>query len=195
MTIYYRTDSDGGTHQVWAQRQAATCAVASIWMARNQAKQMTHKENEWSLAWRLYHQVVQGMALSPSPSAPMSLSPSAHQNNQGTFGNMFSRAGTSMGQVSQALKNDGLKVTHLTSFSPGTAVDASKLSDTTPAIVLLGWYNGLQRNGGHFIVASRKTRAGRVVYLDPWGGVLSELGVGPAYQTTGIFEQIIYLSA
>jgi hypothetical protein len=100
-----------------------------------------------------------------------------------------------MDQVARALVNDGLKVTHKTPFVPGTTVDASKLSDTKPAIVLLGWYNGTQRNGGHFIVASRKTKAGKVVYLDPWGGELRELGPGPLYQTTGRFEQVVYISA
>lgn len=195
MTIHYRTDSDNVTHQVWAQRQASSCAVASIWMARNQAKQMTVNEGEWALAWRLYNQVVQGMDIVPEPPAPMSFDPGMHDNNQSTFGNMFSVAGTFMQQVSRALVNDGLRVTHTTRFSPGTTITTSRLSDTTPAIVLLGWYRGVKRNGGHFIVASRKTRAGKVVYLDPWGGHLRELGAGPLYQTTGKFEQVIYISA
>ncbi len=57
-----------------------------------------------------------------------------------------------------------------------------RLSDTTPAIVLLGWYDARnKRNGGHFIVASRVVSSGRVVFLDPWQGQLKELGVGPAY--------------
>lgn len=195
MTIHFRTDSDNVTHQVWAQRQESSCAVASIWMARNQAKQMTVNETEWSLAWRLYHQVVQPMIVVPEEPAPMSLHPGAHANDQNSFGNMFSRAGTFMQQVVRALINDGLRVTHNTSFSRGTTVVASRLSETTPAIVLLGWYSGGRRNGGHFIVASRRTRTGRIVYLDPWGGHLRELGAGPQYQSTGSFEQVIYISA
>jgi hypothetical protein len=156
---------------------------------------MTFSETEWELAWRLYSQVVQGMDFAPEAPAPMSLDPNAYQNNQGSFENMFSRAGTFMNQVSQALKNDGLKVTLLTRFIPGTTVDARRLSDTTPAIVLLGWYNGGSRTGGHFIVASRRTRSGNIAYLDPWGGVLRELGKGPQYQQTGRFEQVVYISA
>ncbi len=195
MSIIYRDDSDGMTHQVWAQRQASSCAVASIWMARNQAFQMTFAEEEWGLAWRMYGQVVQGMNLVPQAPAPMTFDPRAHQNDQNTFGNMFANAGTFMGQVAQAVKNDGLKVNQMTGFLPGTTVDASKLSDTNPAIVLLGWYNGATRNGGHFIVASRRTRLGQIVYLDPWEGQLRELGTGPQYQATGRFEQIIYLSS
>lgn len=194
MTIYFRNDSDNVTHQVWAQRQQSSCAVASIWMARNQAKQMTVNESEWGLAWRMYHQVVQPMFGVPDAPPPQTFHPGAHTNDQDTFGNMFSRAGTFMRQVAQALRNDGLTITHATSFSRGTSVSASRLSDTTPAIVLLGWYNGTRRNGGHFIVASRRTRTGRIVYLDPWGGHLRELGPGPQYQGNGSFEQVIYIS-
>lgn len=193
MSIVFANDSDGYTHQVWAQRQANSCAVASIWMARNQAKQMTFSEGEWELAWRIYGQVVQGMVLIPAPPAPMSLDPGSHPANQSTFENMFASAGTFMGQVASALRNEGLTVS-TTSFSPGSTVDPSRLSDTTPAIVLLGWYSGTTRNGGHFIVASRVTGSGKVVYLDPWGGVLREMGVGPGYQGSGRFEQMAYIS-
>ena len=195
MSIIYRDDSDKMVHQVWAQQQANSCAVASIWMARNQAFQMTFAEDEWALAWRMYGQVVQGMDFVPQAPAGMTLDPRAHQPNQNTFQNMFASAGTFMGQVAQAIRNDGLKVTHLTGFSPGTTIAPSRLSDTNPAIVLLGWYNGNTRNGGHFIVASRQTRSGQIVYLDPWEGQLRELGTGPQYQSTGRFEQILYLSA
>lgn len=193
MSIVLTNDSDNYAHQIWAQQQAASCAVASIWMARGQAFQMSFSEGEWALAWKIYGSVVQGMPWVPDPAAPQCFDPRAHQNNQNTFGNMFSVAGTFMSQVARALGNEGLKTT-VTSFSPGSAVDQSKLSTTTPAIVLLGWYNGTTRNGGHFIVASKVTGGGRVVYLDPWGGVLRELGSGPAYQGTGRFEQICYIS-
>ncbi|MGD7036181.1 hypothetical protein [Methylotuvimicrobium buryatense] len=194
MSIYLRDDSDNIVHQVMAQQQASSCAVASIWMARNQAKQMTIDESEWALAWSMYHRVVQDAGFIPEAPAPMSLDPSAHSNDQNTFGNMFSRMGTFMDQVAQALRNDGLRVTFKTRFSPGITVDAWRLSDTTPAIILLGWYNGARRNGGHFIVASRRTSRGHIVYLDPWEGQLRELGIGPQYLSTGRFEQVIYIS-
>ncbi|REJ79064.1 MAG: hypothetical protein DWQ47_06380 [Acidobacteria bacterium] len=193
MSIVLSNDSDNYTHQIWAQQQAASCAVASIWMARGQAFQMSFAEEEWALAWRIYGQVVQGMVWLPEPSAPVCFDPRAHQNNQNTFGNMFSVAGTFMNQVSQALRNEGLKTT-TTTFSPGSTVNKSKLGTTTPAIILLGWYSGGTRRGGHFIVASKVSGSGNVVYLDPWGGVLRELSVGPNYQSTGRFEQICYIS-
>lgn len=194
MSIVLTDDSDGYTHQLWAQRQAASCAVASIWMARGQAFQMSINEEEWELAWRIYSQVVRGMVLVPAPPYPVSFDPQAHQANQNTFGNMFSRQGTYMSQVATALQNEGLTAV-TTNFSKGSTVDPSRLSETTPAIVLLGWYNGATRNGGHFIVASKVTKSGNIVYLDPWGGVLREMGPGPNYQTTGQFEQMCYISA
>lgn len=195
MSIVFRTDSDQNVHQVWAQQQANSCAVASIWMARNQARQMTVNEEEWSLAWRIYSQVVQGMQLSPRPPAPMSLNPSSFPANQDTFQNMFASFGTYMDQVARALTNDGLRVTLKTPWAPGTSIQTLRLSDTTPAIVLLGWYTGTTRNGGHFIVASRVAANGRVVYLDPWEGQLRELGAGPGYPGGGRFEQAVYISA
>lgn len=195
MSIFMLSDSDGMVHQVWAQQQASSCAVASIWMARNQARQMTVNENEWALAWRMYAQVVQGMALAPAPPPPMSLNPDAFAPNQSTFQNMFASAGTYMDQVARALVIDGLRVTFKTSFSPGMLIDSTRLSDRTPAIVLLGWYAGTTRNGGHFIVASRSTSSGRIVYLDPWQGRLRELGLGPDYPGGGQFEQVVYISA
>lgn len=195
MSIIMRSDSDGYVHQVWAQEQANSCAVASIWMARNQARQMTINESEWQLAWRMYEQVVRGMVLVPAPPAPMSLNPAAFRPNQSTFQNMFASAGTYMDQVARALVNDGLRVTLKTPFRAGTVVDVRRLSETTPAILLLGWYTGNTRHGGHFIVASRVSRRGLVVYLDPWQGQLRELGPGPGYPGGGSFEQLVYLSA
>jgi hypothetical protein len=195
MSIVMRSDSDGYGQQIWAQEQANSCAVASIWMARNQARQQSVNEEEWALAWHIYGQVVKGMALVPAPPAPMSLNPAAFPSNQNTFNNMFASFGTYMDQVASALVYEGLRVTFQSAYFPGTIVDVSRLSNTTPAIVLLGWYNGTTRNGGHFIVASRVTRNGRVVFLDPWQGQLRELGAGPSYPGGGRFEQVVYISA
>ncbi|HEY5313626.1 MAG TPA: hypothetical protein VIK18_13955 [Pirellulales bacterium] len=191
MTSMMRSDSAGNVYEVWAQEQAASCAVASIWMARNQALQMTLNQGEWALAWQMYGQVVQGMALIPSPPAGQCLDPSAYKSDQKSFGDMFAKFGTYMDQVATKLALDGLSVTS----SVGTMVDVSQLSDTSPAIILLGWYSGGKRVGGHFIVASSVTQSGKVVYLDPWGGNLNELGVGPAYPGGGQFEDIRFVSA
>jgi len=180
MGIVLETDSDKQVHQVWRQEQANSCAIASLWMARSKARQMSFKETEWELAWRTYHQVVRGMILYPKPPPPASLDPTAFQPNQDTFGNMFASAGTYMSQVANALRMEGLHIGYLSPFKAGTSVIPAFLSERTPAIVLLGWYHGDTRNGGHFIVAARTARNGRIVYLDPWYG-LSEQSASPAY--------------
>lgn len=128
----------------------------------------------------------------------MSLDPRKFPADQETFQDMFASAGTFMNQVTQKLIYDGLRVTSTTGWSsPGAAVvDTRKLSDTTPAIVLLGCYGGTTIcTGGHFIVASRVTSSGKVVFLNPWEGQLHELGPGPSFPQGGLFEQIAYLSA
>jgi hypothetical protein len=125
----------------------------------------------------------------------MTLNPAVFPSNQNTFQNMFASFGTFMDQVASKLAIDGLRVTFKTPWSPGATIDTRRLSDTTPAIVLLGWYSGANRKGGHFIVASRVARSGQVVFLDPWQGKLNELGPGPSYPGGGTFEQIVYISA
>jgi len=195
MPIIMRTDSDNIQHQIWAQEQGCSCSVASIWMARNQALQKTVNQDEWTLAWHIYGRVVQGMDLVPT--APMSFNPKVHPADDKTFANKWASAGIGLDQVVPALKESGLSVKMKTMWStPGIAsVIPQLLSDTTPAIVLLGWYGSGHRNGGHVIVASRATKSGRVVFLDPWEGQLRELGPGPAYPDGGRFEQIVYVSA
>jgi hypothetical protein len=64
-----RQDSVKHTYQIWAQDQAQSCAVASIWMARSQARQQSFAETEWDLAWRFYQQTVIGMPATSSYSA------------------------------------------------------------------------------------------------------------------------------
>src|SRR5437763_68049 len=121
MGIVLIPDSDQYMHQIWAQEQANSCAVASIWMARGQARQMSFAQEEWALAWQIYGQVVQGMQLVTTPPAPRSFNPAAYQANQNTFGNMFARFGTYMDQVAQAMTNEGL-TTSKTTFNPGSTL-------------------------------------------------------------------------
>ena len=74
MTVALCQDSAGNTYQIWGQEQPDSCAIASMWMARCQAKQQTFVEEEWELAWRMYQRVVLGLPpgfLKPAP-APVS---------------------------------------------------------------------------------------------------------------------------
>lgn len=209
MTINLKKDSDNNVHQIWAQRQPMSCGVASIWMARSMAYRMSFAETEWQRAWRMYHNVIAETPgpLLPETPAPMSFHTQSHlrssndRGDQSTFGRTFSTFGTLGDQVTKALKNDKLRVAH-TFWSPFTAVDPNRLAEAKPAILLLGWYpNGFQRGapqngraGGHFIVAARKTTTRTIVYLDPWGGQLKEVGYGHSYPGGGIGEWVAYIS-
>lgn len=198
MTIVLRQDSMRNTYQIWVQEQPSSCAIASIWMARSFAKSMSFAETEWELAWRVYRQVVVGLppafsATAWATPAPLCLDPTGTTADQSTFRNMFANFGTFARQVAQALRSDGLRATHSTA-----PLDPTKLSQTTPAIILLGWYarlpdGTLQRNGGHFIVAAGRN-GNRVVLLDPWDGALSEQPNSSIYQGNGLYEEVIYVS-
>ena len=203
MTILFRQDSRKRNYQIWAQEQPASCAIASIWMARSQARQQSFAETEWELAWRIYQHTVVGMPLafsssSSTPPPPVSINPSAVKNDQNTFYNMFGSFGTFAKQVTDAVRSDGLKATHVPNPGAAQSLNTAKLSQTTPAIVLLGWYstqNGVQqRNGGHFVVAA-DVIANNIVYLDPWGGDLNEFANNGRYRANGLIEELIYISA
>ena len=51
--INIETDSHGRTYQIWKQDQMNSCGVASVWMARGIALQMSFAEEEWGLAQRV----------------------------------------------------------------------------------------------------------------------------------------------
>lgn len=203
MTIVYQQDSRRNTYQIWAQEQANSCAVASIWMARCQARQMTFAEDEWELAWRLYQHAVVGIpwglaSSASAPTGPLCIDPSAHTADQSSFYNMFGSFGTFAGQVAKVLRSEGLKVTHLENSGTAQTLSTTKLSQRSPAIVLVGWYrnqNGQNvRTGGHFVVAADNI-GNQIVYLDPWGGQLNEFANNARYKTNGLIEEVIYLAA
>ncbi len=215
MTVIHRTDSRGNSYEVWAQRQQASCAVASIWMAKALAQQMCIQDTEWNLAWRMYQHTVQNIpynqaSSSAAPTGPMSIDPSQHQNDQTTFYNQFSVAGTFPVQVESALKGERLKTEARSAAQvplpgPGGRISliANKISPSTPAIVMLGWYSGtgqnFSRNGGHFVVAVN-TNSNNLVFLDPWGGILVEAANDGLYRppyaaNTGHIEVAIYIRA
>lgn len=199
MAVHLRRDSDGVTHQVMAQQQASTCGVASIWMARCIAKRTSFNESEWALAWRTYHRAVAGMDRWPAVPAPMSLDPRAHGPDVDTFGDMASNGGLIASEMTLALKADGVHVVQVTPYDPvATVLDPGRIGEGRPAIIGVGWYDGGDFLGGHAVVAARRTQSGRIVYLDPAGGVLIEGGRGPRYEapysSSGRIDQIIYIA-
>jgi hypothetical protein len=203
MSIVFRRDSQGNEHRIWAQRQANSCAIACIWMARSLAAQMSFQESEWELAWRLYQHAVQGLPYGSSssvgaPTGPMSIDPRAHKSDQKTFYNMFGNFGTFSPQVAKTMRSEGFSVNYVQWNGNARSLNLSQIANDKPAIVLVGWYprnaQGQRvRDGGHFVVATGVIGT-NIVYLDPWGGVLNELPNNQRYQRTGFIEEILYVA-
>ena len=93
------------------------------------------------------------------------------------------------------LRTEHFVVVHKPNAGTAQSIETHRLGTTSPAIVLVGWYapspTGNQRTGGHFIVATRQAASGRIVYLDPWGGVLREEPNNARYQSNGLIEEVI----
>lgn len=195
MTAHLRTDSDGMTFQVWAQRQAGSCGVAAIWMAESLARQRTPEEGEWALAKRTYQHALRGIPWAQTnpalgPDGPQSFLPSAHDNNTATLGNTFSRYGLLYAQVGTVLGAQGLSTVTQKATQWPFLLSTNVLTPTTPAVVVVGFWvqaadGSWSRPGGHFVVAARLASSGRIVYLDPWGGQLVELPNNGRYRTPG----------
>ena len=53
---------------------------------------------------------------------------------------------------------------------------------------------GGSRDGGHFVVAARRSNSAQIVFLDPWGGVLREVSNTSRYPGNGMIEEILYVN-
>lgn len=194
--ISIERDSSGRTYQIWKQDQLNSCGVASAWMARGIAMQMSLNEDEWSLAQRIYRQAVDN-ALAPlgvpSSSGPMSLNPRAFSNDQSSMASTIANFGFYAGQLAHALRAQGLKVEHVGFNGQPHMVTPSKISISKPAIVLVCWNGG----GGHFVVVGRATHS-VISFLDPWDGRVNEQPNNGRYRARynnqGYVAEILYLS-
>lgn len=189
-------DSHGRVYQIWQQQQANSCGVASVWMARGIARQMSFAEEEWDLAIRMYRGAV-GSALSELGAAaagPVSFNPASYAANQSTMANTFASFGLYSSQVATSLRNEGLRaeLTGLTGTPPKIRHD--KIAYNKPAIVLVLWSGG----GGHFVVVGRCT-PNEVSFLDPWNGHVNQQRNNGQYTAPyggqGQIAEIIYISA
>ncbi len=189
-------DSHGRTYQIWKQDQMNSCGVASAWMARGIARQMSFAEEEWDLAQRLYRNAVNN-ALAPlgvSPSGPMCLNPSSVPRDQSSMASTIANFGFYAGQLAAALRAEQLRVEHVGSTGHAHRIQAHKIAIDRPGIVLVFWTGG----GGHFVVVGRCTPHA-VSYLDPWDGHVNEqYNTGrytAPYGGEGIIGEILYISA
>jgi len=196
--IYIERDSSGRTYQIWKQEQLNSCGVASAWMARGIAWQMSLNESEWDLAQQIYCDAINnGLAqlCAKSSSGPMSLNPGAYPQDQSSMESTIANFGFYGAQLAKALRTEGLKVEHVGFNGQYHAVDSAKISVSKPAIALVYWDNN---GGGHFVVVGRATHAA-VSFLDPWDGHVNEQPNSSRYRarygSQGSVGEIIYLSA
>ena len=205
MPIVHRVDSDGSYHDVWAQEQANSCAVAAIWMATRLVKQLCINEGEWDTAMRLWGHVIAGQNLALPNAGPMSIDTSQFQNQptNSSFEAKFGNQGTFMREVRTMIGADNIRTQYYDRTGSNGPValglDPQRVSNTRPVIMLLGWYSPTPgggpptRNGGHFVVAVGKARNRKMIFLDPWQGRLVEQANNGIYPGGGIFEEVLYL--
>lgn len=199
--ISIENDSHGRTYQIWKQEQAATCGVASAWMARGIVRQMSFAEEEWALAQRIYGAAVAN-ALAPvgqaTTAGPQTLSPVGQPNDQSTFASTFTRFGLFASQLALAIRSEGITVEHLglrdtDTFQHGRSITPHKIAINRPAIAMVYWRGG----GAHFVVVGRATSR-QVSYLDPWDGHVNELANDSIYTArygdVGVVGEILYMS-
>lgn len=189
-------DSHGRVYQIWQQQQANSCGVAAIWMARGIARQASFGEEEWDLAIRVYQGAVGGAlgALGASPTGPVTFNPASYDANQASMANTFASFGLYCGQVTTALRNEGLNAEQTVLSGNPPRIRHDKIAFNKPAIVLIYWDNG----GGHFVVVGRCT-PNEVSYLDPWNGHVNQQRNNGRYRAPyggqGQIANIIYISA
>jgi hypothetical protein len=194
--INIETDSHGRTYQIWKQNQANSCGVASVWMARGIARQMSFAEDEWDLAQRVYRNAVNN-ALAPlgvSPGGPMCLDPNAFPADQSSMAATLANTGFYAGQLANAIRAEGLQAQLVGWTGNSHRIVPNKIAINKPAIALVAWDNG----GGHFVVVGRCT-ASRVSFLDPWDGHVNEEPNDGRYRARyggrGFIGAVIYMSA
>lgn len=195
--INIETDSHGRTYQIWKQDQMNSCGVASAWMARGIARQMSFAEEEWGMAQRLYRNAIDN-ALAPlgvpENSGPMSLDPRAFARDQSSMASTISRFGFYGDQLARAIRAERLHAEHVSNNGNALGVVPHKIAINKPAIALVYW----ARRGGHFIVVGRCT-SGAISFLDPWDGRINEQGNNGRYQARygnhGIIGEVIYIHA
>lgn len=86
--------------------------------------------------------------------------------------NLLGGSGTTVNNLLEVIRYLGL---HVRLQELGGALKTNLLQSRMPALVLFGAYKDEERVGGHWVVASRVSKRGRVVFLDPMDGKVHEL--------------------
>ena len=201
--INIETGVGGRTYQIWKQQQKSSCGVASTWMARGIARQMSFAEEEWELAVRMYQGAVNRTAAGAAtvPAGPMSIDPRAYPNATeaqivGDFRVLISVGGLTTSELAMALQNEGLRAQNFSNNGNAVRVAHERIAYNKPAIAQVLWDPG--NAGSHFIVVGRCT-SHHVTFLDPWSGHIREQPNDGRYRSSygdrGKIINVTYVSA
>lgn len=183
--IQEHRDSDGVLHNVLVQTEEMSCGIAAAAMLID-----------------IWH----GAATPGGPDFEMRLKQIAgrfpgsmveQDKIWGSQGPNSHHEGSQVTNIERLLLHEHIPITgvwHGWRERTGTNALAAGRIRHRPALLLWGWYDaaGQNRNGGHFTVAARVTRSGRIVILDPWDGSLSEITRTQRYQTSGMLDAAVY---
>jgi hypothetical protein len=104
--------------------------------------------------------------------------------------------GSYVTNIEKLLLYEGIPITavwHRSEEKRGTSALATGRIRHRPALLLWGWYDASGgRHGGHFTVAARVTKTGKVVILDPLDGTLSEIQALGSYKGNGLLDAAVY---
>lgn len=203
--ISIETGAGGRVYQIWKQQQASSCGVASCWMARGIARQVSFAEDEWPLAVRIFlGAVTSSLAGTRSvPSAPMTIDPRVYPNATeiqitNDFSTLVSVGGLADGEMVSALRNEGLRAEMRSNNGQRCRVIHDKIAINKPAISHIVWDSVGNAPGiGHYVVVGRCTR-NHVTFLDPWTGHVVENPNNGRFQGgsgNGTIVANIYVSA
>jgi Papain-like cysteine protease AvrRpt2 len=183
--IQQHKDSDGVLHDVLVQTEEMSCGLAAaamlidIWHHRRKSggpdAEMRLKQIAGRFPGSMVEQDTKWKSQGPS---------SGHEGSQVT-------------NIEKLLLRERIPITavwHRWQEKANTAALALGRIHHRPALLLWGWYDasGNNRNGGHFTVAARVTKAGNVVILDPWDGSLAEISRAARYNGSGMLDAAVY---
>lgn len=174
-------DSDGVAHQILVQTEEMSCGPAAAAMAIS-----LYRHEPLGIAPDMRLKMV--AARFPGSMAEQDEKSKSQGPNSG-------HQGSYLANIENLLVHEHIPIVaswHRWQEKSSTAIIAQGRVHHSPALLLWGWYQQSRRLGGHFTVAARVTRAGRVVILDPWDGSLTEILAGAPYKLSGMLDAAIY---
>lgn len=116
-------------------------------------------------------------------------------DRRGSQGRNSGHEGSRIDNIEELLLHELIPITatwHRQTMADNAALDLGRIHHR-PALLLWGRYDASgKRNGGHFTVAARVTKAGDAVVLDPWDGTIAELPRAARYKGSYMLDVAVY---